>query len=67
MAETKGTHEGMDFLMDPDSDPPRLEIAGRTIAVKKDRHGKYWTSALPHRIFDTLEELMEATVAIKRQ
>jgi hypothetical protein len=67
MAETKGSHQGMDFLMDPDSDPPKLEIAGRTVAVQKDRNGKFWTSAHPHRNFDSLQELMEATIAIKKQ
>ena len=67
MAETRGSHQGTDFLMDPDSNPPRLEIAGRPVAVRKDRNGKFWTSAHPHRIFNSMQELMEATVAIRKQ
>jgi hypothetical protein len=49
--------------MDPASDPPKLEIAGQSILVRRDSTGKYWTPVHPHRVFGSLQEMAEVMIA----
>lgn len=66
MTEKTATHDGVQYKMDADADPPTLEIGGKAIAIQRNSDGKYWTPAHPHRVFGSLDELAEALIVMRK-
>lgn len=67
MATETAIYGGVDCTLDPATDPPTLVIGGEAMRVVRDRLGKFWSPKIPHRYYDSLAELAEALVQIKRQ
>jgi hypothetical protein len=55
-------YKGKQIVINDDADPPTVQIDGKTVAVRKTSHGRWFTPDLAHSNFASPSEIAKALV-----